>query len=185
MLDIAGGAGGLAFELTVRHGIPCLVVDERVVKLNGKQQRFIRFQDRSRAALEPGINISSLARNMHARFAAKSIEQHCALLDSAACMQGECPYLCKKIQNCSVLVGLHPDQATDHIINCGLYFKRPWVVVPCCVFPKTHQHRKTASGSSVRTYDELCEYILGRDPGIQEVTLDFNGRNRCFFWHPK
>jgi hypothetical protein len=42
VLDIAGGAGGLAFELSVRHSIPCIVVDNKLVRFDGKQLRHIR-----------------------------------------------------------------------------------------------------------------------------------------------
>ena len=39
VLDVAGGAGAVAFELCVRRDIPCTVVDPRPVKLNAKQVR--------------------------------------------------------------------------------------------------------------------------------------------------
>ena len=34
VLDVAGGAGGVAFELAFRRGVPCTVVDPRQMKLN-------------------------------------------------------------------------------------------------------------------------------------------------------
>jgi hypothetical protein len=89
-------------------------------------------------------------------------------------------------RRCSVLVGLHPDQATDPIMDIGFALNIPWVVVPCCVFPNLFsQRRLQPSGRIVRTYDDLCEYILQRDPGVKESTLPFRGRNRVFFWHPQ
>lgn len=34
-----------------------------------------------------------------------------------------------------LLVGLHPDEATDHIILGALYKRIPFVIVPCCKMP--------------------------------------------------
>ena len=39
VLDVAGGAGGIAFELAFRRGIPCVVIDPRPMKLNSRQPR--------------------------------------------------------------------------------------------------------------------------------------------------
>ena len=111
------------------------------------------------------------------------------------------------------MVGLHPDQATDPIIDIGLALNIPWAIVPCCVFPNFFTYRQLQlrgnnndeddSGNpkdniddgpsfppmvgpkqSVRSYDDLCQYIRERHPDIQETTLPFNGRNRVFYWHP-
>jgi hypothetical protein len=35
--DIAGGAGELSFELHIRHGVPCLLVDPKYVGLSARQ----------------------------------------------------------------------------------------------------------------------------------------------------
>lgn len=32
VVDVAGGAGGMAFELTFRYDVPCVVVDPRPVR---------------------------------------------------------------------------------------------------------------------------------------------------------
>lgn len=34
-----------------------------------------------------------------------------------------------------LVVGMHPDQATDHIILYAIRHRRPFAVVPCCVMP--------------------------------------------------
>lgn len=36
----------------------------------------------------------------------------------------------------SLIVGLHPDQATERIVQFGLKHKKNFAVLPCCVFPK-------------------------------------------------
>lgn len=42
----------------------------------------------------------------------------------------------QQLQACSLVLGLHPDQATDSIVNFAMQFGKPFAVVPCCVFPR-------------------------------------------------
>lgn len=39
-------------------------------------------------------------------------------------------------QKIGLLVGLHPDQATERIVRFGLKYSKNFAVLPCCVFPK-------------------------------------------------
>ena len=87
-------------------------------------------------------------------------------------------------KECTILLGLHPDQATDPIVDIGLALNIPWAIVPCCVFPQLFQQRVLASGKMVRSYEDLCQYIRERDLSIREAVLPFRGRNRVFYWHP-
>ena len=41
----------------------------------------------------------------------------------------------------AVVVGMHPDEATDAIVDCALRSGKPFAVVPCCVFPRLFSHR--------------------------------------------
>jgi hypothetical protein len=181
VLDVAGGAGGVAFELAVRRGIPCTVVDPRPLKLNAKQRRTLAFR---RAALDrvgpEWRAISPFARAMSARFAARA-PSHCqAWFDDAFCQTEQV-----LVEGASVLVGMHPDQATDAIVDAAVRMGKPWAVVPCCVFPTQFPHRRTPSGEPVRSYNQLCSYLEAKVAGTRSLTLDaFEGRNRVIFWHP-
>ena len=44
--------------------------------------------------------------------------------------------------------------------------------------------RRTPAGKLVKTYEQLCEYMSTRVPGIRETSLRFHGQNRVFFWIP-
>ena len=47
-------------------------------------------------------------------------------------------------------VGLHPDEATDAIVDVALQLNIPFAVVPCCVFPNSFAHvRSSNNGASV------------------------------------
>eukprot|EP00920_Eleutheroschizon_duboscqi_P026136 GHVT01064644.1.p1 GENE.GHVT01064644.1~~GHVT01064644.1.p1 ORF type:complete len:627 (+),score=25.49 GHVT01064644.1:292-2172(+) len=39
------------------------------------------------------------------------------------------------IQRASLLIGLHPDEATEAIVDAAIQFRKPFALVPCCVFP--------------------------------------------------
>lgn len=45
------------------------------------------------------------------------------------------PSLLALLRDCTVLIGLHPDQATEPIVDFALRHNKPFAVVPCCVFP--------------------------------------------------
>ncbi len=76
---------------------------------------------------------------------------------------------------------MHPDEATDAILELAMRYNKPWVICPCCVFPKTFD-RRLSNGRHVRKYDELCEYIKSISDGVREVNFDFEGRNKVYFW---
>ena len=62
-------------------------------------------------------------------------------------------------QECQLLVGFHPDQALDAIIELAQdVLHIPYCVVPCCVFPALFPDRRQPDGSRVRTYDQLVAY---------------------------
>lgn len=45
VIDVAGGRGAVSFELSVKRGIPCTVVDPRPMKWNRRQAAAIRKLD--------------------------------------------------------------------------------------------------------------------------------------------
>ena len=81
----------------------------------------------------------------------------------------------------SLLVGMHPDQATEAIIDAALELGVPFAVVPCCTFPEMFPHRKTADGEPVATYSQLIDYLMRKDPSIQKTFLPFKGRNQVLY----
>jgi hypothetical protein len=75
------------------------------------------------------------------------------------------------LESCDLIVGLHPDQATDFIVECGLQLKKPFACVPCCVYPSTFSHRRLQNGSDVRTREDLCQYLREKHPDILGVCV--------------
>lgn len=50
------------------------------------------------------------------------------------------------LSSCSLVVGLHPDQATDGILEFALAHGKPFAIVPCCVFPTLFTQRRLRGG---------------------------------------
>jgi hypothetical protein len=44
--------------------------------------------------------------------------------------------------SCSMVVGMHPDEATEPIVDACLKSGKAFAVVPCCVFPEMNAHRR-------------------------------------------
>lgn len=97
-------------------------------------------------------------------------------------------------KNTQLIVGFHPDQATEATIDLALLFQIPFVVCPCCVFPSEFPNRflppapntidisTTTSTSSksknvdqgiqVKKYAQLLEYLKRKHPNIRMETID-------------
>ena len=91
------------------------------------------------------------------------------------------------IRDCSVVVGLHPDQATDAAVDLALAFGKPFAVVPCCTYSRDFPHRRLPpgpgrpkGGGAVTTHAHLVEYLLAKAPPgmtIERDELPFEGKN--------
>ena len=83
---------------------------------------------------------------------------------------------------CSVVVGMHPDEATEAIVDLAIAHCKPLAVVPCCVFWKSNPGRADPSGGTVRTWRQFCDYLAAKAPSvIQRTTLPMRGRNEVLF----
>lgn len=85
------------------------------------------------------------------------------------------------IARCDVLVGMHPDQATEPVVDAAIALGKPFAVVPCCVFPELFPDRRTADGAPVRTYVEFVDYLVAKHPDAKLGYLPFKGRNRVVY----
>ena len=82
------------------------------------------------------------------------------------------------LRGAALVVGLHPDQATEHIVDYCLANDTPFAVVPCCVYRKQFPGRRhPGSGRPVSDYADLVEYLLSKSPAVRAVELDFEGKN--------
>ena len=73
-----------------------------------------------------------------------------------------------------LVVGMHPDQATEDIVDIALKHKLNFAIVPCCVFPKDKSRKKMS-------FEEWCEFLSNKTDGIQSEFLSFTGANRVLY----
>ena len=45
------------------------------------------------------------------------------------------------VQDAPAIVALHPDEATESIVDVCVKYQKPFVVVPCCVFSRLLPNR--------------------------------------------
>jgi hypothetical protein len=152
VLDVAGGgSGGLAFALSVLHGVPVQVVDPRPVHVSALQ--------RKRAA------------EMNLDIPATFPDQVALWFEEASWYLAE---------GKGLLVGMHPDQATDSIVDGALQLGIPFAVVPCCVFPSL---LAASRGVRLSSRDQLVAYLLAKRPG--EICIDWlpvDGAAQVLYW---
>ena len=80
-----------------------------------------------------------------------------------------------------LVVGLHPDEATEPIVTTALALDRPFAVIPCCVFAASFPKRRLKDGTSPSSYEQFIEYLKEKDLRIQEERLSFLGKNAVLF----
>jgi len=82
----------------------------------------------------------------------------------------------KLVRNCSIVVGMHPDQATEAIVDIAKRLKVPFAVVPCCVyptmFPRRRLLRRKGQSIPVRGYETFCDYLIDKGPQSPENTAE-------------
>jgi hypothetical protein len=82
------------------------------------------------------------------------------------------------VVNCSAIVALHPDEATDVIVDMAVQRRVPFVIVPCCVFSRLFPDRqKPNTDLPVTTYLEFIDYLTSKHESIRRTTLPFEGAN--------
>lgn len=73
-------------------------------------------------------------------------------------------------------------QATECIVDFAQRTRKPFAVVPCCVYAAEFPRRRLPGGAPVRTHDDLIAYIIAKDPAAVRVReLPFEGRNKVVY----
>mmetsp|Transcript_10319 Transcript_10319/g.24769 ORF Transcript_10319/g.24769 Transcript_10319/m.24769 type:complete len:393 (-) Transcript_10319:42-1220(-) len=157
VLDVAGGKGAVSIQLSLNGFVPCTIIDPLVRKHGEKLTPREAKRIRKMGSPHPALLSREFNRTTF-------MDDCCDLLDDV-----------------SVLVGLHPDQPTEEILDVALQLHKPVAIVPCCVFPCFFPQRTLPCGSSVQSYDQFLEYLLLKDPRLRRCELPFEGRNNVIY----
>ena len=84
-------------------------------------------------------------------------------------------------KGCSLIIGMHPDEATVDIVDVALAKKINFAVVPCCVFHNKFPDRKLKSGKEVVEYPDIIQFILEKDSSLKIDFLNIKGRNKVIY----
>ncbi|KAL3792692.1 hypothetical protein HJC23_009420 [Cyclotella cryptica] len=209
ILDVAGGKGELSARLSLCHALRVVMVDPRsadvasvymnsvVPKLPNKWQASIRQQIQQCPTF-----VGDLLERRYSQLVMPFTAP--VNLDSDTCEQRRDlfernvpPLLHDAVQRASLIIGLHADSATEAIVDAALLYNKPFVVVPCCVFPNLFNNRyidvpiqdaETGVGTQstrripVRTHEHFCVYLLNKDSRFKREILPFEGRNVAIWW---
>jgi len=151
VIDVAGGRGEVSFELFTRRGIPSTCVDPRPTKLSREQLKYLK---KNRAAVPP---------------------PHLTCLFGATMLSD--PEQEELLRGASVVVAMHPDEATELAVDFAIARGLPWAVVPCCVFARDNPQRLTLEGQHVTTYEQYLAFLQRKQPGVATAVMGFAGRN--------
>ena len=89
-----------------------------------------------------------------------------------------------------LIIGLHPDQATEPIVDAALQTRMPFAVVPCCVFASERPRTLRTEGGRdipVVAYGEFVEYLQRKATAAGRYChlafLPVRGKNRVLYAH--
>jgi len=85
-------------------------------------------------------------------------------------------------EECSVVIALHPDEATSPVALEAIRHGKPFAIVPCCVYRTQFPNRLTPNLKPVVSYEELCDHLEELGPRIKREQLDIPGRNTVLYW---
>lgn len=186
ILDVAGGKGELAARLCMCHKLQVVMVDPRTADVPLCFESLVlpkipkKWQERlDHKRID---NPTFIADTINERFRqlVMPLDEH-ALSVSTDLQQA--------LQDAALLVGMHADGATEAIVDAALVYKKPFVVVPCCVFPNLFQQRRVPNAKGelvpVRNHEQFCEFLLQKDARFRMGTLPFEGRNVAIWWDGK
>lgn len=160
VLDVAGGRGDLTVELRSRD-VPSTLVEPRFRKLTRSQRKILKTK---------GIT---------------SLPHHVGMFDTSFSRLQENYHL---LSHASVCVGLHPDQATEPIVELSSKFDIPFAVVPCCVFGREFPDRRLSDGSRVTSYQDFLKYLRERGAAngakVLSYSLPLIGKNTVLYTLP-
>ncbi|KAG6975937.1 hypothetical protein JG688_00001877 [Phytophthora aleatoria] len=156
VVDVAGGKGDIPIQLWIQRGIPTTLIDPRPMKLGKYNRKLVAKAE------------STKGRKMSPQL--------------LRCLDDEALKLHSELfTDCSVFVGMHPDEATEAIVDAALKLGKPFAIVPCCVMSRVFPDRQCQDGTPVDTYDTFVRYLLEKHPSVRREFLPFAGRNQVLY----
>jgi hypothetical protein len=186
VLDVAGGRGELAFELHCRLNVPCTLIEPRPMKLDKRQAAFLRKHPTVRPPpqIQQLFGPSLLEPDTDRRGGGGGGGGGSDDGDTGSDRQHQCYR--ELLYNASMVVAMHPDQATEPAVDFAIQCAKPWAVVPCCVFSHMFPNRRLQDGKCVTSYDDFVRFLQEKDRARSRLAyLAFQGKNCVVFVGPQ
>ncbi|KAI9913968.1 hypothetical protein PsorP6_005532 [Peronosclerospora sorghi] len=156
VVDVAGGKGGIPVQLWIQQGIQTTLIDPRPMKLGKYNRKLV-----AKASAAKGRTMKPQLLHM---------------------MDDETLKLYKELfAKCSVLVGMHPDEATESIVDAVLTLRKPFAIVPCFVMSRLFTDRRCWDGTPVVKYETFIKYLREKHSSVQSHFLPFSVCNQLLY----
>ncbi|GMF64893.1 unnamed protein product [Phytophthora lilii] len=179
VIDVAGGKGDIPIQLWIQRGIPTTLIDP---VSNGARCVVHELRLTSFCCLfcQRPMKLGKYNRKLVAK--AEASEGRKMTPQLLCCLDDETLKLHTELfADCSLLVGMHPDEATEAIVDAALALGKPFAIIPCCVMSRVFPDRQCRNGTPVDTYETFVRYLLEKHPSVQSAFLPFAGRNQVLY----
>ena len=186
VLDVAGGRGDVSWELHTVRGVPCTLVEPRARKLNRLQHKWLRREVGGGGRRDVCDAMPATPTERNERNVDDEDKRDDENASTVLCPQVRAEFRAETwdaFAECSVVVGMHPDQATEGIMEFAKAHGKPFAIVPCCVFPALFPDRRVPANESAdeSAADESTEdgaktpetepLSFGKDGGVPVTQL--------------
>ena len=186
VLDVMGGLRDALARTAQSQGRLCTLVEPRPRKLNRLQHKWLKKRrQRERKAEEWNQRVSGRGRGRGRRIeddAPRSAPRGTdgdgrGVLESAGVLCAQIraeftPDNWHAFADCSVVVGMHPDQATEAIVDFAAKFGKPFAVVPCWALSATVSPSNRPRGRGRGRGRRRGRHTRGRSRGRQGDARD-------------
>jgi 2-polyprenyl-3-methyl-5-hydroxy-6-metoxy-1,4-benzoquinol methylase len=154
ILDVAGGKGEVA-KILANNGCTVITVDPRIPKKVKKS--LYREKQTPTCHVEESINLAGGSHSYIFEMFDQAFEQkHVELLSRV-----------------SLILGFHPDEATEPIVDWSIKTNIPIIIVPCCVFSRVFPNRRLFTGKEVTSFDDFIQYLKEKFQLVKRLKIDF------------
>ncbi|KAF1781335.1 Alpha/Beta hydrolase fold [Phytophthora cactorum] len=121
VVDVAGGRGSVSFELWNKRRLPCTLIEPRPMKLSKQQHKYLKKQKKERKQ----------SCEAEASFSEKLVPQVTALFNMDSFLENT--ENVQLVEQASLLLGMHPDEATDSIFDVAIKYNNllRWCPAAC------------------------------------------------------
>ena len=190
VFDVAGGKGKLALELILQQMraftnviSKCTIIDPMIRKSDAKQRHAKLKKAASRLRKPNHEEVVDMIEHLATCFTKENFLQIYNQSVQNSSREENDP-----IPTSTLLLGLHPDECTEDILDAALEHNLSVAIIPCCVFADLYPSRtltKSINGDyekiAVRNYSDFLQYLLDKDETLQMAILPFEGKNKVIY----